>query len=80
MLGRPLGIAGSCLHRWRRRDLVDRGLRPGATAQEGAELAAARQRVRDLEEEVKILRKGRGRGGGGGGPRRPLPDGRRVAR
>ena len=24
---------------------------------EGAELAAARQRIRDLEEEVKILRK-----------------------
>jgi ribulose 1,5-bisphosphate carboxylase large subunit-like protein len=33
------------------------GLRPGATAQESAKLAAARQRIRDLEEEVKILRK-----------------------
>jgi transposase-like protein len=37
-----LGIAESCLHRWRHRDLVDRGLRPGTTAQESAELAAAR--------------------------------------
>jgi putative transposase len=52
-----LGIAESCLHRWRHRDLVDRGLRPGTTAAESAELAAARQRIRDLEEEVKILRK-----------------------
>ena len=52
-----LGIAESCLHRWRHRDLVDRGLKPGTTAQEGAELAAARERIRDLEEEVKILRK-----------------------
>ncbi|MFY9888685.1 MAG: IS3 family transposase [Streptosporangiaceae bacterium] len=52
-----LGIAESCLHRWRHRDLVDRGVKPGVTAQEGAELAAARQRIRDLEEEVKILRK-----------------------
>jgi putative transposase len=52
-----LGIAESCPHRWRHRDLVDRGLKPGITAQEGTELAAARQRIRDLEEEVKILRK-----------------------
>jgi transposase InsO family protein/transposase-like protein len=52
-----LGIAESCLHRWRHRDLVGRGVKPGVTAQEGAELAAARQRIRDLEEEVKILRK-----------------------
>jgi transposase-like protein len=29
-----LGIAESCLHRWRHRDLVDRGVKPGVTAQE----------------------------------------------
>jgi putative transposase len=52
-----LGIAESCLHRWRRRDWWDRGLRPGATSQESADLAAARIRIRELEEEVKILRK-----------------------
>jgi putative transposase len=52
-----LGIAESCLYRWRHRDLVDRGLKPGTTAEESAGLAAARQRIRDLEEEVKILRK-----------------------
>jgi putative transposase len=52
-----LGIAESCLHRWRQRDLVDRGLMPGTTGQESAELAAARTRIRELEEEVKILRK-----------------------
>jgi transposase-like protein len=52
-----LGIAESCLHRRRHRDLVDRGLKPGTSAQESAELAAAHQRIRDLEEEVKILRK-----------------------
>ncbi len=52
-----LGIAGLCLHRWRPRDLIDRGLKPGATAQESAQLAAAQARIRDLEEEVKILRK-----------------------
>ena len=52
-----LGIAESCLYRWRHRDVVDRGLKPGTTAEEGAGLAAARRRIRDLEEEVKILRK-----------------------
>ena len=52
-----LGIAESCLHRWRHHELVDRGLKPGTTARESAELAAARARIRDLEEEVKILRK-----------------------
>jgi putative transposase len=52
-----LGIAESCLYRWRNRDLVDRGLKPGTTAEEAAELAAARRRISDLEEEVKILRK-----------------------
>jgi len=51
-----LGIAESCLYKWRHRDLVDRGLKPGPTAREGAELAAARVGIRDLEEEVKILR------------------------
>jgi putative transposase len=52
-----LGIAEWCLHRWRHRDLIDCGLKAGTTAAESAELAAARQRIRDLEEEVKILRK-----------------------
>jgi putative transposase len=52
-----LGVGESCLHRWRHRDLVDRGLKPGRTAQESAGLAAARVRIRDLEEEVKIWRK-----------------------
>jgi hypothetical protein len=33
------------------------GLKPGTAARESAELATARARIRDLEEEVKILRK-----------------------
>jgi hypothetical protein len=48
-LGRPvaevaglLGIAESCLYRWRRQDLVDRGLQPGTSQAESTELAAAR--------------------------------------
>ncbi|MGW2309048.1 transposase [Actinomadura luteofluorescens] len=53
-----LGIAESCLHRWRSRDLIERGLKaPSAGAVESAALAAATQRIQELENEVKILRK-----------------------
>ena len=52
-----LGVAQSCLYGWKTKDLVDRGLKPGTTAAQSAELAAAEARIRDLEEEVKILRK-----------------------
>lgn len=38
-------------------NLVDRGLKPGTSQAESAELVAARQKIRDLEEENKILRK-----------------------
>jgi putative transposase len=49
-----LGIAESCLYRWKRQDLIDRRLKP---ASESAELAAARRKIRELAEENKILRK-----------------------
>jgi putative transposase len=52
-----LGIAESCLYRWKRQDLIDRGLKPGTGQAEPAEPAAARKKIRDLEEENKILRK-----------------------
>lgn len=52
-----LGIAESSLYRWKRQDLVDRGLDSGTSRAESAELVAARQKIRDLEEENKILRK-----------------------
>ncbi len=52
-----LGIAELCLYRWKSRDLVDRGLKPGTTSEASRELVAAQARIRDLEEEVKILRK-----------------------
>jgi transposase-like protein len=52
-----LGIAESCVYRWKKQDLTDRGLEPGTSRAESAELVAARQKIRDLEEENKILRK-----------------------
>jgi putative transposase len=52
-----LGIAESCLYRWKKQDLIDRGLESGTSRAESAELVAARQKIRDLEEENKILRR-----------------------
>jgi putative transposase len=53
-----LGIAESCLHRWRSHDLIERGMKaPTAGAVESVALAAANQRIQELENEVKILRK-----------------------
>jgi transposase InsO family protein/transposase-like protein len=52
-----LDIAESCLYGWKSRDLIDRGLKPGTTTSESTELAAAQLRIRELEDEVKILRK-----------------------
>lgn len=53
-----LGIAESCLHRWKRRGLIDHGLKSLSLAEaESVALAQARARVAELENEVKILRK-----------------------
>jgi len=53
-----LGIAESCLHRWKSRDLLDRGLKSLTPEHvESAALAAARARIAELETEVKIPRK-----------------------
>lgn len=51
-----LGIAESCLHRWKSRDLLDRGLTSLTPEHvESAAFTAARARIAELETEVKIL-------------------------
>jgi hypothetical protein len=54
-----IGLFPAAARTWSRtrQDLVDRGLKPGTSQAESAELVAARQKIRDLEEENKILRK-----------------------
>lgn len=52
-----LGIAESCLHRWRRQQRIEPGVASGVSDADRSALAAAKQRIRDLEEEVMILRK-----------------------
>ena len=52
-----LGVSGQTIYSWRNQDLVDRGLRPGVSTAESAELAAARKRIRELETELAITKR-----------------------
>lgn len=54
------GIHEVTLHSWLRQDDVDHGRRPGRSSQESVELRAARGRVRQLEQEIAILRRAGG--------------------
>ena len=38
---RDLGVSDQTIYNWRRQDLIDRGLEPGSTSEEQAELHAA---------------------------------------
>ena len=49
-----LGISEETVYTWRRRDRIDRGLGPGLTTSEQAELASARKRIRELETELTV--------------------------
>ena len=52
-----LGISDQTIYNWRRQDRIDRGLEPGLSSAEKAELAAARKRIRELEAELAVHRR-----------------------
>jgi transposase-like protein len=52
-----LGISEQTIYTWRRQDRVDRGLEPGLSSAEQAELVAARKRIRELETELAVHRR-----------------------
>jgi transposase-like protein len=52
-----LGITEQTIYNWRRQDRVDQGLEAGLSTGERAELAAARQRIRQLEAELAVHRR-----------------------
>ena len=54
--GQALGIHEVTLHTWLLQDDIDHGRRSGLSSRESAELRAARGRVRQLEQEIAILR------------------------
>jgi transposase-like protein len=76
-----LGISEESIYIGRRQDEIDRGLRPGLSSHEHAELTAARRRICELETELAIHRraselpKERTDPGGGSGQSTRWPDG-----
>jgi len=56
-VARLLEVSEQTLYKWRRQDRIDRGELAGITTSEGAELAAARRRIRELETELAIQRR-----------------------
>ena len=51
-VARDLGISAQSIYTWRRQDRIDKGLEPGLTSLEKAELVAARKRISELETEL----------------------------
>jgi transposase len=56
-VARDLGISEQAIYGWRRQERIDRGLDPGVSTLERAELAAAKQRIRELEAELAVHRR-----------------------
>lgn len=54
---RPVWVPASCLHRWKRQQRIDLGLASGLSDADRSVLVVAKQRIRDLEDEVKRLHK-----------------------
>jgi transposase-like protein len=56
-VARDLGISNQTIYVWRRQQAIDQGLIAGPTSTELAELAAARQRIAELETELAVARR-----------------------
>ena len=52
-----LDVPMETLYRWRRQALIDAGQRPGAKSFEADPLAQARRRIKELEAELKMVRR-----------------------
>ena len=56
-VARDLGISAQSIYVWRRQDRIDKGLEPGSTTHERAELTAAKRRINELETQLAIAMK-----------------------
>ena len=56
-IARDLGVSEQAIYGWRRQERIDRGLEPGLSSLERAELAAAKRRIRELEAELAVHRR-----------------------
>jgi transposase len=55
-LAAELSLGLNTLYRWRTQALVDAGRRPGTKSFEADPLAAARRRVKELEDELRLVK------------------------
>lgn len=51
-----LSVSDCTLYVWRRQAYIDLGLTPGLKSYEADRLAQARRRIKDLEEELKLVK------------------------
>ena len=56
-VARDLGVSEQTIYGWRHQEQIDRGLEPGLSTVEKAELAAAKRRIRELEAELAVHRR-----------------------
>jgi transposase-like protein len=56
-VARDLEISDQSIYTWMRQDRIDRGLEPGLTSSEKAELTAANRRIAELETELAATRR-----------------------
>ena len=56
-LSKNLGVSDQTIYNWRRQDLIDRGVEPGSTTAEQAELRAARRRIPELETGLAVTKR-----------------------
>ncbi len=56
-IAHDLDISDQTIYNWRRQDRIDRGHQAGLTTAEGAELAAAKKRIAELETELEVTRR-----------------------
>ena len=54
---RGIWASAQSIYTWVRQDRIDRGLEPGLSSAEHAELSAARRRITELETELQVARR-----------------------
>jgi transposase len=55
-LAESSGLSDSTLQKWKRQALIDAGRRPGVPSYEVDPLQQARRRIKELEDELKLVK------------------------
>ncbi len=58
-IAHDLQVSDQTIYGWRKQDLIDTGQVPGLSRLEQSELTSAKRRIRELENEVAILKRSR---------------------